>query len=175
MAQKIDGEKTMFPETSPEKRRPKKSICIFSGEVAERPIVQHWKCCVRETGPRVRIPPSPLFYLRSVVLMKRLIFTLRSLKKSDAAAEAPKNGVLKAYRTKSRLTVYAVIGEPTLCSSATCDKIPVLKVGRCDSRQIECCHIHVFLSRAAVVDHDSVVGRQPSTLFELDRGPDAGC
>lgn len=32
------------------------------GEVAERPIVQHWKCCVRETGPRVRIPPSPLIF-----------------------------------------------------------------------------------------------------------------
>ena len=31
-----------------------------SGEVAERPIVQHWKCCVLERGPGVRIPPSPL-------------------------------------------------------------------------------------------------------------------
>ncbi len=61
----------------------------YFGEVAERPIVQHWKCCVRETGPRVRIPPSPLFYSRPVVSLKRLIFTLRSLKKSDAAAEAP--------------------------------------------------------------------------------------
>ena len=28
--------------------------------MTERPIVQHWKCCVRETGPGVRIPPSPL-------------------------------------------------------------------------------------------------------------------
>jgi hypothetical protein len=31
-----------------------------AGEVAEWPIVQHWKCCVRVTGPGVRIPPSPL-------------------------------------------------------------------------------------------------------------------
>ena len=31
-----------------------------SGEVTERPKVQHWKCCVGETLPRVRIPPSPL-------------------------------------------------------------------------------------------------------------------
>ena len=30
------------------------------GEVAEWPIVQHWKCCVLERGPGVRIPPSPL-------------------------------------------------------------------------------------------------------------------
>ena len=30
------------------------------GEVTEWPIVQHWKCCVRATGPGVRIPPSPL-------------------------------------------------------------------------------------------------------------------
>ncbi len=29
------------------------------GEVTERPIVQHWKCCVSERGPGVRIPPSP--------------------------------------------------------------------------------------------------------------------
>ena len=28
--------------------------------MAERPIVQHWKCCVWETGPGVRIPLSPL-------------------------------------------------------------------------------------------------------------------
>ena len=31
-----------------------------AGEMAEWPIVQHWKCCVRETGPGVRIPLSPL-------------------------------------------------------------------------------------------------------------------
>src|SRR5579871_3736161 len=31
-----------------------------SGEVTERPKVQHWKCCVAEMSPRVRIPPSPL-------------------------------------------------------------------------------------------------------------------
>jgi hypothetical protein len=30
------------------------------GEVTERPKVQHWKCCVGESSPRVRIPPSPL-------------------------------------------------------------------------------------------------------------------
>jgi hypothetical protein len=30
------------------------------GEVTEWPIVQHWKCCVHESGPGVRIPPSPL-------------------------------------------------------------------------------------------------------------------
>ena len=30
------------------------------GEMAERPIVQHWKCCVLERGPGVRIPLSPL-------------------------------------------------------------------------------------------------------------------
>src|SRR4051794_4980246 len=30
------------------------------GEVTEWSIVQHWKCCVGETPPRVRIPPSPL-------------------------------------------------------------------------------------------------------------------
>src|SRR5262245_53702825 len=30
------------------------------GAVAEWSIVQHWKCCVRETVPRVRIPPAPL-------------------------------------------------------------------------------------------------------------------
>ena len=30
------------------------------GEMAEWPIVQHWKCCVRETVPGVRIPLSPL-------------------------------------------------------------------------------------------------------------------
>lgn len=30
------------------------------GEVTERPIVQHWKCCVSEMAPGVRIPPSPL-------------------------------------------------------------------------------------------------------------------
>ena len=28
--------------------------------VAERPKAQHWKCCVGESSPRVRIPPSPL-------------------------------------------------------------------------------------------------------------------
>ena len=32
----------------------------FLGEVTEWPIVQHWKCCVRVTGPGVRIPLSPL-------------------------------------------------------------------------------------------------------------------
>src|ERR1051325_753610 len=32
------------------------------GEVTEWPIVQHWKCCVGETPPRVRIPPSPRFF-----------------------------------------------------------------------------------------------------------------
>lgn len=32
---------------------------LLSGEVTERPIVQHWKCCVPEMGPGVRIPPSP--------------------------------------------------------------------------------------------------------------------
>ena len=35
------------------------ALLVVFGEVAEWPIVQHWKCCVRETGPRVRIPPSP--------------------------------------------------------------------------------------------------------------------
>ena len=30
-----------------------------TGEVTEWPIVQHWKCCVWETGPGVQIPPSP--------------------------------------------------------------------------------------------------------------------
>ena len=29
------------------------------GEVQERLNWQHWKCCVRETVPWVRIPPSP--------------------------------------------------------------------------------------------------------------------
>ncbi len=33
------------------------AVCL--GEVTERPIVQHWKCCVPVTVPRVRIPPSP--------------------------------------------------------------------------------------------------------------------
>jgi hypothetical protein len=47
-------------------RMQKSETCDFSlqkqasGEVAEWPIVQHWKCCVLETGPGVRIPPSPL-------------------------------------------------------------------------------------------------------------------
>ena len=31
-----------------------------AGEVTERPKVQHWKCCVGETPPWVRIPSSPL-------------------------------------------------------------------------------------------------------------------
>ena len=35
-------------------------VAVEFGEVAEWPIVQHWKCCVRETVPGVRIPPSPL-------------------------------------------------------------------------------------------------------------------
>gem|GEM_PF-6524778 len=39
---------------------------MLKGEVAEWPIVQHWKCCVRETGPRVRIPPSPFLKPRVV-------------------------------------------------------------------------------------------------------------
>ena len=30
------------------------------GEVTEWSIVRHWECRVRETGPWVRIPPSPL-------------------------------------------------------------------------------------------------------------------
>jgi hypothetical protein len=47
----------------------------------------------------------------------------------------------------------------------TCDEIPILEVGRCDSRQVEWCHIDVFLSRAAVVDHDSVVWCQPSAFL----------
>ena len=34
-----------------------------SGGVTERPIVQHWKCCVGETPPGVRIPPPPLFII----------------------------------------------------------------------------------------------------------------
>ena len=34
----------------------------YRGEVAEWPIVQHWKCCVRVTGPGVRIPPSPFLF-----------------------------------------------------------------------------------------------------------------
>ncbi len=34
-----------------------------AGEMAEWPIVQHWKCCVRETGPGVRIPLSPLLHV----------------------------------------------------------------------------------------------------------------
>ncbi len=33
------------------------------GEMAERPIVQHWKCCVPEMVPGVRIPLSPLIVL----------------------------------------------------------------------------------------------------------------
>src|SRR3569623_1724363 len=33
--------------------------------MAEWPIVQHWKCCVRETGPGVRIPLSPHAEIRS--------------------------------------------------------------------------------------------------------------
>ena len=42
-------------------RTRKEQLKIFAyGEVAEWPIVQHWKCCVRVTGPGVRIPPSPL-------------------------------------------------------------------------------------------------------------------
>ena len=39
-------------------RTRKEQLKIFAyGEVAEWPIVQHWKCCVRVTGPGVRIPP----------------------------------------------------------------------------------------------------------------------
>ena len=38
--------------------------CGDTGEVTERPIVQHWKCCVRASGPRVRIPPSPLRHVQ---------------------------------------------------------------------------------------------------------------
>ena len=33
-------------------------ICNL-GEMTEWPIVQHWKCCVGETLPWVRIPLSP--------------------------------------------------------------------------------------------------------------------
>src|SRR6185436_10303117 len=32
---------------------------LFHGEVQEWLNWQHWKCCVRETVPWVRIPPSP--------------------------------------------------------------------------------------------------------------------
>src|SRR5579883_3206229 len=43
------------------------------GEVTERPKVQHWKCCVGESSPRVRIPPSPLLCwpVRHAFLMHR--------------------------------------------------------------------------------------------------------
>jgi len=51
------------------------------GEMAERPIVQHWKCCVRATGPGVRIPLSPLLFLHlPQVLMLKLFPLLRRLK-----------------------------------------------------------------------------------------------
>jgi len=36
--------------------------------VAERPIVQHWKCCVGATLPGVRIPPSPFFTFAGTVI-----------------------------------------------------------------------------------------------------------
>ena len=32
---------------------------LYLGEVQEWLNWQHWKCCVRETVPWVRIPPSP--------------------------------------------------------------------------------------------------------------------
>ena len=35
--------------------------CKPLGEMAEWPIVQHWKCCVSERAPGVRIPLSPHF------------------------------------------------------------------------------------------------------------------
>lgn len=37
---------------------------MLTGEVAEWPIVQHWKCCVWVTGPGVRIPLSPLLTVK---------------------------------------------------------------------------------------------------------------
>lgn len=43
--------------------RPKRMVdgaATRPGEMAEWPIVQHWKCCVAEMSPGVRIPLSPL-------------------------------------------------------------------------------------------------------------------
>ena len=37
------------------------------GEMAEWPIVQHWKCCVSERAPGVRIPLSPLHNFEAVL------------------------------------------------------------------------------------------------------------
>ena len=54
--------------------------CKPLGEMAEWPIVQHWKCCVSERAPGVRIPLSPLSYLRLLqVLMLKLFPLVRRL------------------------------------------------------------------------------------------------
>lgn len=53
-----------FPEVRQlELRRKCRDTPCPLGEVAERPIVQHWKCCVWVTGPGVRIPLSPLILM----------------------------------------------------------------------------------------------------------------
>jgi hypothetical protein len=41
------------------------------GEVQEWLNWQHWKCCVRETVPWVRIPPSPPSGLRQARFARR--------------------------------------------------------------------------------------------------------
>ena len=40
-------------------QRPKLVYKKVEGEMTEWPIVQHWKCCVGEILPWVRIPLSP--------------------------------------------------------------------------------------------------------------------
>ncbi len=78
------------------------------GEVAERPIVQHWKCCVRETGPRVRIPPSPLFFRFAISCFSETAYLYAEIAKKNLALRpkaAKKSAGLKrtAGRTQERL------------------------------------------------------------------------
>src|SRR5262245_46786220 len=60
------------------------------GEVTERPKVQHWKCCVGETLPRVRISPSPLCRERIEQLRNELRLANSCLSRSRVA-ESPCN------------------------------------------------------------------------------------
>ena len=63
--------------------------------MAERPIVQHWKCCVRATGPGVRIPLSPLLYFER--LTKPGLADLTVSGESAAFLNAPEMLVSNAF------------------------------------------------------------------------------
>ena len=47
-----------------------------NGEVSERFKVQTWNVCVGATRPRVRISPSPFYYLIESLIVRMLFFVL---------------------------------------------------------------------------------------------------